>query len=366
MENNGIKDKQEHTTPIITGEAVYPLKAKAWLNRTSYTEFHRAIERQVIGQEALEDITLSIYHYIENLADKKYTNDSILLCAPSGCGKTETFRAVQRYLQQTMDWLPCYQVNMANITQAGFKGDDPSTVIKPLFRHWQTKGRAIVWIDEFDKRMFPCIASDGEDVNASILSSILTILEGCEIEDTKPDSNITRRICTSNTLFIAMGAFDYIRKGKKALNNKHTIGFDNETPEEIDHYEDITREDLYDFGGIPEVIGRFGTIINFHPLSEEAIRKIINKMSNEETYELGHIIKIEEDTIQKLIEESNSKYGVRLTKSVIHNRAMKLYKQVKKSELDESSIFILSESGDKIANRASVRSSRNSCQTHYA
>lgn len=49
----------------------------------------------MLGQEEVELIVANIYNYISVLACKKKTNHNMLLAAPSGCGKTEIYRALR-------------------------------------------------------------------------------------------------------------------------------------------------------------------------------------------------------------------------------------------------------------------------------
>ena len=58
------------TPEEINAEKGFRLRIGNWLRETSYSSFHNEIAKSVIGQDALEDITLSIYLYMERVARK--------------------------------------------------------------------------------------------------------------------------------------------------------------------------------------------------------------------------------------------------------------------------------------------------------
>ncbi|MCR5740158.1 MAG: AAA family ATPase [Lachnospiraceae bacterium] len=345
-----MSESNDNARPLeaINAEKGFRQQVGFWLRATSYNSFHNEIAKSVIGQDALEDITLSIYLYMERVAKGRHNKGAILLCAPSGCGKTETYRAVRTYFEKHLPFLPCYQTEMSRITQTGFKGDEPISVADGLMDKHYTNGIGICWLDEVDKVIEPTYATHSENVSAKIQQGLLCLLEGCIIKGENTNDGKPRQICTANTLFIGIGSFNYIREYKQN-NNKHKLGFSSVAEEEISHYTDLTRQDIIEGGGLWEFIGRFSSIYNYHSLSDEAVRKIIALMRREESLDIGIDIVIEESTFQALIKESNSEFGCRLLRSMIHDRVMAKLKVIKKSYRNcDIAMIRLSEEGDTI------------------
>ena len=273
----------------ISQEELTRRKIGRWIKTTSFVQFRNEIRKSVIGQETLDMVLFSIYFYLERVSRGLSIADSILLTAPSGCGKTETYRSVKRYFEKELSFLPCYQIDAGQLTETGFKGADPIYVVGGLLASPETNGIGIVWIDEIDKKVLPSYESRGGNVNAKVQYGLLTILEG-SICPPKKESCSTC-VDTNNTLFIGLGAFDFVRNNKK--HEAVEIGFGKER-DQTDHYDVITREDLIEAGACYEFVGRFSSIFSYHKLSENSLRKIIQLMVVEESEMMGIEIKTEE------------------------------------------------------------------------
>ena len=177
------------------------------------------------------------------------------------------------------------------------------------------KDTGILFMDEFDKKMYPSFSGNGQNVNFAIQAQLLTLIEG-KIVDYKYKESID----TSKTLFIGMGAFDMVREKKK--NPEKHVGFGAVNSAGEDHYCDITREDMLELGGACELLGRFSTVINYHRLSEDTVDKLIDRFVRDEINNTGWRIELTENMRQDLHNASNGKYGCRALKSIIHNAAL--------------------------------------------
>ncbi len=305
----------------ITLNRAFRNSIKVWLGRTDFNSFSKEISQRVKGQEQLDRVLINVYSYMENMAEGRPHNNNILIAAPSGCGKTETFRALRDYFAKALPVMPIYQVDMTSITEEGFKGKDTKAVVSELQTDKGTDGIGIVFLDEFDKRLLPSHDSKGNNINKAIQSQLLTTFEGVRYPDMKIDTN--------NTLFIALGAFDACRENK-SVEIKH-IGFGAENEGGEDHYADINRKDIIDIGASYELLGRFGTIVNYHKLSDKVVDGIINGMAKEIGQSIGAYVKIHDDFRKELRENANSKFGCRLLKSMINDSAMEAYLEIQKS-----------------------------------
>ncbi len=220
----------------------------------------------VYGQEeAKKAASLILWKKISG----KNSNGNVLFIGPTGCGKTETFRRLSQLY-------PVYIYDASTITQEGFKGGKKyDTVFKDMISSGmspQQVEKSIIVFDEFDKLVTPCHSSSGENVSASIQFQMLSMFEGtqipigCEKNGEKKDVFID----TSQITFVCLGAFSSLT-GIKDEGGSIRIGFDNVKDKKK---QKITIEDLIKFGMVPELAGRFSSIVQLSGMSEEDFYKI--------------------------------------------------------------------------------------------
>ena len=322
--------KKEKVRPKIS------YKIERWIAKTPFLDFCSAITKRVKGQEATEIVVANVYNYLKCVAKGKSHNNNMFLVAPSGCGKTETFRAIRDYFEVHIPELVIYQIDMTSITQEGFKGKDTQYMIEPLKS--EDEGIGIAFLDEFDKKLVPSYESGGGNVNLPVQSQILTVIEGRkEIGKNK--------IYTGNTLFIAMGAFDACRK-KKAVVEKH-VGFGQNNQGGEKHYAYITREDMISLGACYELIGRFSTVINYHELDEGTVDEIIDGMVAHVSNGFDCMVRISEKMRKILHNNANSQYGCRIIESIIRENAMLEYLNILKENQNPEDYEIIIEDVEK-------------------
>lgn len=327
----------EELNSACSGETIRAQLA-TWCRKTSFPEFLEEIRKSVIGQEELEDVALAVYAYIEKMGRGAKHADSVILAAPSGCGKTETYRTMKEYFKNEIPGLPCYQVDVSAITQTGFIGESAESILNELYQHKETNGIGLVWLDEIDKKILPAYESNGGNVNANVQYELLTIIEGRE------NHHNNARIDTNNTMFIGLGAFDYFRKRKS--NEKSEIGFGS-VQKKQDHYDRISRRGMIEAGGSYEFIGRFASVFNYHKLTDHDTEEIIHLMQTKEEESLNIKIEIRDDALKTFVSMNNSQFGCRLIRSAIHDRVMVQYKDLKMKKLKaEQFRIVLSEEGD--------------------
>lgn len=275
-------------------------KIHDWLQKTTYSKFHKAIANRVLGQPALSLITVAVYTYLKSLAEDNPNKVGILLAGSSGTGKTETFRALRDYFKEQLPFLGLVQYDATTLTASGYKGNEVSSIIKNV-SHVNSNGFCIAFIDEFDKKMCHERSSSGFDYNAALQSEFLTILEGGNAE------------CdTSNTLFILAGSFEKIRKEKE--KKKREIGFGEDSTEESRNcHAPITREEILENGALYELIGRLPVLVNYGPLDDCSLTEILRRKVEGISKTLGIAIILEEHYQEEIIEQSkNSKLGTRI------------------------------------------------------
>ncbi len=317
-----------------------------WLKTVTFKEFHSKIKERVIGQDNLNLILANIYSYLNNAANGLPINHNMLLTSPSGSGKTETYRAIKDYFNKTIPSLPVYIKDLSSITPSGFKGSEPKHLVLPLINTGVKDPIAIVFLDEFDKKILPSMNSKREDVNMEVQYQLLTILEGGDVvfENMRNNLGMAASVNTKNIMFIGLGSFDYCRKMKE--EGTKAIGFNNED-EDFDHYNDIKREDIINVGGSYELIGRFPLIVNYQKLDYEAIDLIINKYIKELKKTYNCDIEVSESLISELHKQANGNFGCRLLNSTLSEHLLKPYAKALSEEKTEDKKIVLSLSLDE-------------------
>lgn len=318
IDPNMMMDEDAYTAEQIED---LKLSIKEWLGRVPFTEFRNAIHKDVIGQDNLDLILANVYNYLTNVALGNPVNNNMLMAAPSGCGKTETYRSLRNYFKTEIPELTISQVDVSVITEEGIVGAGSSILVDELMENG-TNGYGIVFMDEFDKKLIPSFA-EGANTSAAVQNQLLTIIEGREVPFILNGQPTGYYIDTSNTMFIGLGSFNESREQKKNAA-KNNLGFEART-QDNDMFDEITREDMIKMGASYEMIGRFPLIVNYHKLSEEAVDKIIDKTL--ETLKLAYQLPIELDADMRtqLHEFANGVYGCRMLDSSIRDQVIKQY-----------------------------------------
>ena len=310
------------------------LRIRKWLMKVSYNEFHKAIEKRVVGQENLKIVTIYVYNYLENIAYGRTPNNNILLAAPSGCGKTETYRAISDYFKENLKDVLIYTIDMSLITEEAFKGKNPSEIMRPFAMEEKPDGIGIVFMDEFDKKLLPSFESNGTNINATVQNQLLTTIEGTDIpfevriNGNKRDVTINSR----NTMFIGLGSYESARFCYR--------NFEDAVKENDPFYTDITKEDIINIGGSHELLGRFSTVVNYYKLKPESVDRIIDIATKNVSDSIGMKVVIADSMKEILHENSNGKYGNRLLDSLIRYAAMKGYMETKERNLVKEDYYL--------------------------
>ena len=230
--------------------------------------------RRVIGQMAAKrTLAVAAYNHFLLCAQAELTNctvesSSILLIGPTGCGKSHLLKTLRDSLGVPMIYISC-----TGLTQNGYKGTNINEVLERLENELLEDGRTqpaiIVW-DEVDKlRELPGhhpIASRG------VQQDFLTYLDGILCGK-------TGRLDSSRFLNVLCGAFvglDELRKPRTSLSQ---LGFHAATEDSprVKVLEPLTSQHLFDYGLIPEFVGRFSSITELDPLDSGTLRRILTQ-----------------------------------------------------------------------------------------
>ena len=317
---------------------------KLWYGKTSFKQFLQAIEERVTGQENLSLVLLNVYLYLQSIAkDLPSPRVNMLLIGPSGCGKTETMRALRDYFEVNIPMLVVSLIDMNQVTSEGFKGNDTRYIVSGLSAG-NSDGIGLVFLDEFDKKLIPQYSGNGDNVSREVQHQILATIEGYTIDG----------VDTSKTMFIGMGSFDVVRERREAKavsSGKFGFGADKESTK-IDHFAEITREEILELGACNELIGRFGLVVNFGSLSYEAIDRIINIRVKEISESSGFNVSISDEMRSYLHENSNTKFGNRLIESLIREAVSLALVNILTEEKDADEITVTGRNRYTIFNRS--------------
>lgn len=327
--NNNTENKQNFNKTPMNNTAMISKMAKKqiydWIITDPYREMLSYVQSRVMGQEDIVSVVTNIYTHLRRMIGQTLNmrmqtrsgSNNMLLCAPSGCGKTETYRAIKDYFADRIPLLAVHIVDVSSLTPAGFRGSEPSSVVAPLVGYG-SEPIAIVFMDEFDKICTPSYTADHSDMHLEVQHNILTMVEGSRVE------TACGVIDTKNILFIGAGSFDGFRKVRES-NEKSEIGFQKDENKKSDHYAPVTRENIITAGGCYELIGRFSYIVNYHPLDKEIVLNIIDRNRELIANDFGCELILERKVLTELCEQAGSKFGCRLLDSLMRDPVLKAY-----------------------------------------
>lgn len=297
------------------------------------------LNRTIIGQnKAKETTSIAIRNHYKRMklhpSDKKIVEKSnILLMGHSGTGKTAIIKSLASFID-----VPCIIADASIYTSYGYVGSDVSEIITDLYeksgKNKEKTEKGIVFLDEIDKkRKSKDRSGQVEPGGEQAQQALLKLVEGTTV---KVDRHTV--IDTTDILFIAGGAFVGIEDVvKQRFKSKNGIGFhdregNQKTQKSQYGYNDVSTEDLIEYGMTPEFVGRFPQVTYTDDLTKEDIVNIIKKTDNSVLKQYKALLKVEDglelevtnqaihEISQRVVQDKIGVRGVRkVFDHVLHN-----------------------------------------------
>ena len=279
----------------------------AFLKKNSPSKMAAELDKYIVNQPDLTRKTASFFYYhCLRCLYPELPSRPLLIAGASGSGKTEVFRVLKRLFGSIVG---IHIVDSSNLSLEGWSGNRKiSHILKSVGSE-----SIVVW-DEFDKLTHPKIGSNGLNVSTELQAEFLKLIEEPEYVVSEKDGNIIKNL---GTVFV--GAFESIREEKTRCVNK-SIGFNSQKTERHITNEEITKDDLFKYGVIGELLGRVATMCNTQPMTKEHCFDIVRHSKSRLTV-IADMLQdsgidawenLSDEIILQIIEDSEfDKYGVR-------------------------------------------------------
>ena len=275
-------------------------------------EIYANLDAYVVAQERAKKIlSVAVYNHFKRIrsgdaSEVEIQKANILLIGPTGCGKT----LLAETLARTLD-VPFAVCDATSLTESGYVGEDVENILLRLIQaaDWDIARaeRGIIYIDEMDKiaRKEGVNRSITRDVSGEgVQQELLKIIEGC-VANVPPQGGRKHphqdflQIDTRNILFICGGAFEGIdqmvedRAGSGSSRLGFLAGSRSASAVPGGAVNNVTPDDLLEFGFIPEMVGRLPITVMLESLDRENLIRVLTEPRNSIVKQYQHLFRMD-------------------------------------------------------------------------
>ena len=315
-------------------------RAKAYVQKETGVTF-----RDVAGQDEAKESLQEVVDFLHNPG--KYTTigaklpKGALLVGPPGTGKTLLAKAVAGEAH-----VPFFSMSASEFVEM-FVGVGASRV-RDLFEEAKKNAPCIIFIDEIDKIAKKKETRSRDVSGESVQQGMLKLLEGSDIEvpvgATSKNAMVPLvTVNTKNILFICGGAFPDLEDIiKERLNHQGSIGFTADLKDKYDNdsnlCQQVTVDDLRNYGMIPEFLGRLPVVFALESLTKPMLIEIMREPKNailkqyEKLLELDEVkLEFDDAALNAIADKAmEKKTGARALRSIIEDYMLDIMYEIPK------------------------------------
>lgn len=362
--------KEEEEENIKKDQSLKVDIKKHTINGLTINDTVLKIKENIKGQdEAIFALVNAFYNHVFNKNkgfnknELKQLKENVLFIGQTGVGKTAIVENLANIFNLTF-----VREIATRYSQTGYVGASVDDMLIDLYntanKDIEKAQNGILYIDEIDK-----LASSGNDsMKISVQNDLLTLIEGDKrnIEIKNNPLGKTVSFDTSGLFIIGTGAFnglDEVVKSRIKKESSTGLGFTT-IKENKKINEDVTLNDLYEYGFDKQLIARFSSKIKLNDLQEDTILDIINNSQNgfinlvKTSYlKSGIKVQLSEEFKKKLATRvKEEKEGARGIKTIFSKIKNEIDKNINNCDIEE--ILINDDALDNLDNIVYVKKAK--------